>query len=58
MTKEKAKICKKYCGAVAVSWYRNTYTLNAINMLLKRINIASILRRNRLILSRYSPILF
>ncbi|MDP3058992.1 MAG: radical SAM protein [bacterium] len=26
---------KKYCGAVAVSWYRNTYTLKAIEMLIK-----------------------
>jgi len=35
MTKEIAKLCKKYCGAVAVSWYRNEYTLKAIDMLLK-----------------------
>ena len=34
MTKDIAKICKKYCGAVAVSWYRSKYTLNAIQMLL------------------------
>lgn len=34
MTKEKAEICKKYCGAVAVSWYRQQSTLDAINMLL------------------------
>ena len=34
MTPEIAKLCKKYCGAVAVSWYRSTYTLNAIQMLL------------------------
>ena len=34
MTHELAGICKKYCGAVAVSWYRNDYTINAINMLL------------------------
>lgn len=25
---------QKYCGAVAVSWYRSEYTLNAIQMLL------------------------
>lgn len=25
---------KKYCGAVAVSWYRSEYTINAIEMLL------------------------
>lgn len=34
MTPEIAEICKKYCGAVAVSWYRSEYTLNAIQMLL------------------------
>ena len=34
MTKEIAGLCKEYCGAVAVSWYRNSYTLNAIQMLL------------------------
>ena len=35
MTPEIATVCKKYCGAVAVSWYRSEYTLNAINMLLE-----------------------
>ena len=35
MTPELAAICKKYCGAVAVSWYRSDYTLNAIHMLLE-----------------------
>lgn len=34
LTPELAAICKKYCGAVAVSWYRSEYTLNAIQMLL------------------------
>lgn len=34
MTKEIAKLCKIYCGAVAVSWYRSEYTLKAIQMLL------------------------
>lgn len=34
MTPEIAKLCKQYCGAVAVSWYRSEYTLNAIQMLL------------------------
>lgn len=34
MTPQIAKICKKYCGAVAVSWYRSEYTLKAIDMLL------------------------
>lgn len=35
MTPDLAKICKKYCGAVAVSWYRNDYTINAIKMLIE-----------------------
>lgn len=35
MTRNIARICKKYCGAVAVSWYRHDYTLNAISMLLE-----------------------
>lgn len=34
MTPEIAKLCKQYCGAVAVSWYRSEYTLNAIQMLI------------------------
>lgn len=33
MTPEIANICKKYCGAVAVSWYRSEYTERAIQML-------------------------
>lgn len=33
MTPEIASLCKEYCGAVAVSWYRSEYTLNAIQML-------------------------
>ena len=35
MTPEIAALCKQYCGAVAVSWYRNSYTLKAIDMLLQ-----------------------
>ncbi|MBD5083783.1 MAG: SPASM domain-containing protein [Clostridiales bacterium] len=35
MTPEIAQLCKKYCGAVAVSWYRSPYTLQAINHLLQ-----------------------
>lgn len=34
MTKALAKLCKQYCGAVAVSWYRSPYTLKALNLLL------------------------
>lgn len=35
MTTELANLCKEYCGAVAVSWYRSEYTLRAINMLIE-----------------------
>lgn len=31
---EKAKLCAKYCGAVAVSWYRSEYTISTIKMLM------------------------
>ena len=34
LTKELAELCAKYCGAVAVSWYRSSYTLEAIELLL------------------------
>ncbi len=33
MTPRIAQICKTYCGAVAVSWYRSPYTVNAVRML-------------------------
>lgn len=49
MAPEIAKLCKKYCGAVAVSWYRSTYTINAIQMLLDahvKTNIHYVLGRN------------
>ena len=49
MTPEIAKLCKQYCGAVAVSWYRNEYTLNAIQMLLEagaKTNIHYVLGEN------------
>lgn len=35
MTKELALLSKQYCGAVAVSWYRNDYTFKAIQLLLE-----------------------
>ena len=35
MTNELAELCREYCGAVAVSWYRSEYTLKAIDTLLK-----------------------
>lgn len=34
LTKDKAALCKRHCGAVAVSWYRSRYTNEAIAMLL------------------------
>lgn len=34
LTKELAQISKQYCGAAAVSWYRNEYTAKAIQLLL------------------------
>lgn len=34
MTPDIAALCKAYCGAVAVSWYRSDYTHKAIQMLL------------------------
>lgn len=49
MTPELARICKKYCGAVAVSWYRNEYTIKAINTLLQadvKTNIHYVLGKN------------
>lgn len=42
-------ICKEYCGAVAISWYRHEHTLKAINMLLKagvKTNIHYVLGQN------------
>ncbi len=35
ITKEQTYLCEKYCGAVAVSWYRSEYTLRAIELLTK-----------------------
>ena len=49
MTPEIAEICKRYCGAVAVSWYRSEYTENAIRMLLNagvRTNIHYVVGKN------------
>ena len=51
MTDEIAKICEKYCGAVAVSWYRSVYTTRAICSLVKagvKTNPAGSFRENRL----------
>ena len=35
LNSELAQLCKKHCGAVAVSWYRSSYTLRAIDLLLQ-----------------------
>ena len=48
-TPEKAALCGRYCGAVAVSWYRSPYTLAALRMLLDagvKTNIHYVLGRN------------
>ena len=34
MTSHIVKLCNRYCGAVAVSWYRSAYTEHAITLLL------------------------
>ena len=49
LTKEKAALIGKYCGAAAVSWYHNNYTQNAIDVLLAtgiRVNIHFVLSRS------------
>ena len=49
LTEELARICKKYCGAVAVSWYRSEYTLRAIDLLIRnsvKTNIHYVLQNN------------
>jgi radical SAM protein with 4Fe4S-binding SPASM domain len=49
MTVKKAKICKEYTGAVAVSWYRAAYTEQAIKLLLQaetKTNIHYVLGNN------------
>lgn len=49
LSKEVAQLGKKFCGAVAVSWYRSEYTFKAINMLLDegvKTNIHYVLGRN------------
>lgn len=49
MTKEKAEICKKYCGAVAVSEHHAPYTEKAIRLLLDagvKTNIHYVLGQN------------
>lgn len=48
-TERIADICKEYCGAVAISWYRQEHTYRAIELLLKagvRTNIHYVLGNN------------
>ena len=35
LTEDTALLCKKYCGAVAVSWYRSEYTQRAVELLIQ-----------------------
>ena len=49
LTEETAALCRQFCGAVAVSWYRSEYTLRAVQMLLEagvRTNIHYVLGNN------------
>lgn len=49
MTRELAQLSKQYCGAVAVSWYRNDYTIKAIKLFLEagvKTNIHFVLGKN------------
>jgi len=46
---EIVSLCKKYCGAVAISWYRQPHTLRAIKMLIDagvKTNIHYVLGKN------------
>lgn len=48
MTAASAELCKAYCGAVAVSWYRSDHTLKAIKLLVEagvKTNIHYVLNR-------------
>lgn len=48
-TEKTAELCKQYCGAVAISWYRNSYTEKAIDLLLDagvKTNIHYVLGKN------------
>jgi radical SAM protein with 4Fe4S-binding SPASM domain len=49
LTDELVALAKRYCGAVAVSWYRNDYTMRAIERLLDagvKTNIHYVLGKN------------
>jgi radical SAM protein with 4Fe4S-binding SPASM domain len=49
LTEKKVALCKKYCGAVAVSWYRHKHTTAALDLLLAagvKTNVHYVLGRN------------
>lgn len=49
LTEELTWLCKKYCGVVAVSWYRSKYTQRAVEYLVKagvKTNIHYVLSRS------------
>lgn len=49
MTSEIVNLCRAYCGAVAVSWYRSDYTMKAIETLIDggvKTNIHYVLHRD------------
>lgn len=49
LTDEQIELTKKYCGAVAVSWYRNTYTTSSIKRFVSagiKTNIHYVLNNN------------
>jgi radical SAM protein with 4Fe4S-binding SPASM domain len=51
LTRPLAEVSRKYCGAVAVSWYRQGHTFKAVNMLLSsgvKTNIHYVLGANSL----------
>lgn len=49
MTADIARLCRRYCGAAAVSWYRSEHTYRAVRLLLKsgvKTNIHYVLNKN------------
>jgi len=52
MDSEIAALCKEYCGAVAISWYRSSYTTKAIDMLIEagvKTNIHYVLNKDTIV---------
>lgn len=49
MDQDTARLCSRYCGAVAVSWYRSEYTVRAVEQLVQagvKVNIHYVLGRH------------